>query len=101
MASIDRAQIERVATLARLSLSDEEAEQLSRELASILDYAELLQELDTTGVEPTSHPIPLATPTRDDTRQERLDPERAVANAPEALGTAFVVPRVVDSEAQG
>ena len=101
MSHIDRSQVEKVASLARLSLSSDEAERFRSELDAILSYAELLQQLDTSGITPTSHPISLATPMRDDREVSRIDPERAVANAPEALGTAFVVPRVIDSEAEG
>jgi aspartyl-tRNA(Asn)/glutamyl-tRNA(Gln) amidotransferase subunit C len=101
VAKIDRSTIDGVARLARLSLSEEEADRLSHELASILDYVELLQEVDTTGIGATSHPIPLQTPLRDDARIESLDPELAISNAPESLGTSFVVPRVIDAESEG
>jgi aspartyl-tRNA(Asn)/glutamyl-tRNA(Gln) amidotransferase subunit C len=101
MARINRAEVERVASLARLSLSDQEAEQLAVELDSLLGYVETLQELDTSGIAPTSHPIPLPTPIRDDRKVEVMDPEQAIANAPEYSETAFVVPKVIDSESEG
>ncbi len=101
MARITRAEVERVASLARLSLSDEEAETLVGELDSLLGYVESLQELDTSGIAPTSHPISLPTPMRDDRLVGVMDPELAVANAPESAETAFVVPKVIDSEAEG
>ena len=101
MARISRAEVERVASLARLSLSDEEAEQLTVELDSLLEHFESLQELDTTGITPTSHPISLPTPMRDDRAVVAMDPELAIANAPESVGTAFVVPKVIDSESEG
>ena len=101
MAHVSRADVERVASLARLSLSDEEAERLVVELDSLLAYVETLQELDTSGIAPTSHPISLPTPMRDDQSVAVMDPELAVANAPESAETAFVVPKVIDSEAEG
>jgi len=101
MAHINRVEVERVAALARLSLSDEEAERLAAELDSFLGYIETLRELDTSGIEPTSHPIPLPTPTRDDLAETPIDPELAVANAPESSESAFLVPKVIDSETEG
>lgn len=100
MSHINRTQIDRVAELARLSLSDDEADRLSNELDSFLGYVETLNELDTAGIVPTSHPIPLATPMRDDLPEPPMDPELAVRNAPETAASAFVVPKVIDSESQ-
>ncbi len=101
MAHINRTDVERVASLARLSLSDEEAERLAAELDSFLGYIETLRELDTSGIEPTSHPIPLPTPVREDLAEPPIDPMLAVANAPESTETAFRVPKVIDSETEG
>jgi len=101
MARINRADVERVALLARLSLSDQEAERLVREFDSFLDYIDTLQEIDTSGVLPTAHPISLPTPTRPDRPSAPMDAELAVANAPEAAGGAFLVPKVIDSETEG
>ena len=101
MARITRDEVERVAFLARLSLSDEEAQRLAGELDTILEYVETLNELDTDGVEPTSHPIALATPLREDRAVPGIDPELAVANAPERSNTAFVVPKVIEGEEEG
>jgi aspartyl-tRNA(Asn)/glutamyl-tRNA(Gln) amidotransferase subunit C len=101
MARIDRVEVERVASLARLSVSDEQAERLAVELDSFLGYIETLRELDTSQVEPTSHPIPLPTPMREDLAEAPIDAELAVANAPESAGFAFLVPKVIDSESEG
>ncbi len=101
MARIDRAEVERVASLARLSLSDQEAERLVREFESFLGYIDTLQEIDTQGVAPTAHPISLPTPTRPDEPEAPMDAARAVANAPEAAASAFLVPKVIDTEAEG
>ena len=101
MARINRAEVERVALLARLSLSDEEADRLAREFESFLGYIETIQEIDTTGVVQTAHPISLPTPTRPDRPAVAMEAELAVANAPEAAATAFLVPKVIDTEAEG
>ena len=97
-AVISRADVERIAALARLSVSDAEADRLAVELEAILAHAEQLGGLDTEGVPPTSHPAELATPLREDVPEPPLDPERALANAPEREGFAFVVPRVIEAE---
>ncbi len=101
MARITRADVERVAELARLSLSDDEAERTATELDTILEYAELLQELDTSDVEPTSHAVPLPTPMREDRPVPAIDPRVALANAPEESNDAFVVPRVIGDDDAG
>ncbi|HEX9813374.1 MAG TPA: Asp-tRNA(Asn)/Glu-tRNA(Gln) amidotransferase subunit GatC [Myxococcota bacterium] len=101
MARISRAELERVALLARISLSDEEADRLEREFDAFLGYIETLQEIDTAGIAPTAHPISLPTPTRPDRPAEAMDPELAVANAPETAASAFLVPKVIDTEAEG
>ena len=101
MARITREEVERVAALARLSLSESESERMTAELDAILGYVATLREVDTSDVEPTFHVIPLATPLRDDEPAPPLDPELAVANAPERAGSAFVVPVVIEGEEEG
>ncbi len=101
MAHISREEVERIAALARLSLSNDEAERMATELDTILGYVETLAKVDTAGIAPTSHVIPLPTPLREDRGGPSLDPEVAVANAPEREGTAFVVPKVIEAEQEG
>ena len=101
MSGISREEVRRVVALARLSLSPEETERLTRELGAILGYVETLSRVDTTEVPPTSHVMALATPLRDDVPAEPIDPELAVANAPLASGSAFVVPKVIEGEEEG
>ena len=98
MSRIDLAEVHRVAKLARLSLSDGEAARLAGELDHILEYVETLRELDTAGIEPTAHAIPMDTPLRADRAEPGIDPELAIANSPEAIGSAFVVPKVIEGE---
>jgi aspartyl-tRNA(Asn)/glutamyl-tRNA(Gln) amidotransferase subunit C len=101
MAGIAREEVRRIAALARLSMDDAEIERMRHDLAAILSYVETLAGIDTTGVEPTAHVIPLATPMRADEPEPAMDPARAVANAPEASDSAFVVPRVIAGEEEG
>ena len=101
MARITREEVEKVAALARLSLGDEAAERMAAELDQILEYAQTLAQVDTTDVEPTAHAIPLPTPLREDRAVPPLDPELAVANAPEREGFAFVVPKVIEGDEEG
>ena len=98
MSRITREDVERTADLARLSLSKDEIEAMTHELGQILDHVEQLQALDTEGIEPTAHAIPLATPLRPDRASPGIDPDLAVANAPASDGHAFVVPKVIDGE---
>jgi aspartyl-tRNA(Asn)/glutamyl-tRNA(Gln) amidotransferase subunit C len=98
---ITRSEVESTAALARLSLSEREADRLAADLDAILDYVATLNEVDTSGIEPTRHVIPLPTPLREDEPAPPLDPALAVANAPECFGSAFVVPRVIEAEDEG
>jgi aspartyl-tRNA(Asn)/glutamyl-tRNA(Gln) amidotransferase subunit C len=98
MARIERSEVERIAELARLDLSDAEAVRMTADIEAILGYVAALDALDTRGVEPTTHAVPLATPLREDRAAAALDPDRALANAPERDGFAFVVPKVLDED---
>jgi aspartyl-tRNA(Asn)/glutamyl-tRNA(Gln) amidotransferase subunit C len=90
-------EVERIARLARLALSVDERELFARQLTSILQYAEQLREVDTTGVAPTSHPLALSAPLRDDHTRPSLPREDALKSAPDADPDAglFKVPRVI------
>ena len=92
---ITRETVLHVAGLARLSLSEEEVETYARQLDAILEYMEQLGALDTRGVEPTEHVIPLETPFREDRILPSLDPEKSLQNAPERSGTFFKVPKIL------
>jgi aspartyl-tRNA(Asn)/glutamyl-tRNA(Gln) amidotransferase subunit C len=98
MSRIQRAEVERIAELARLDLSEAEAVRMTADIEAILGYVAALDALDTTGVEPTTHAVPLATPLREDRAAPPLDPDLALANAPERDGFAFVVPKVLDED---
>ncbi|MDE0886836.1 MAG: Asp-tRNA(Asn)/Glu-tRNA(Gln) amidotransferase subunit GatC [Myxococcota bacterium] len=98
MSRITREDVERTADLARLSLSNDEIESMTHDLGQILDHVEQLQALDTQGIEPTAHAIPLATPLRADKASPGIDPDLALANAPSSDAYAFVVPKVIEAE---
>ena len=87
--------VEHVARLARLALSDEEKETYRRQLSDVLEHARVISEVDTEGVEPTSHTLPLVNVFREDEVRPSLPVEEATANAAWAEGGAFKVPRII------
>jgi aspartyl-tRNA(Asn)/glutamyl-tRNA(Gln) amidotransferase subunit C len=94
--SISNKDVEHVANLARLNLTDGEKEVFTEQLNAILKYAEKLNELNTDHVEPTSHAIPLANVLRDDEVRPSLPTERVFANAPDEEDGQFKVPAVLE-----
>ena len=94
---LGREEVLHVATLARLELSEAEIETFSRQLSAILGYVGQLERVDTTGVEPTSHAVPMAAPLRADEPRPSPPVEDALANAPARSGTSFSVPKVIES----
>jgi aspartyl-tRNA(Asn)/glutamyl-tRNA(Gln) amidotransferase subunit C len=89
---LDRAQVLHVARLARLELTDDEVERMSRELSKVLDHIEKIRELDLGGVEPTSHVVDVVNAVRADEPRPSLPVEVALASAPEPLDGGFGVP---------
>ncbi len=87
--------VRQIARLARLELGTDELERLEGEMERILDYVRQLETLDLEGVEPTSHPLPLSTPWREDVPGEVLRRETFLGGAPDHDGQGVVVPRVV------
>lgn len=94
--SITAKDVEHVANLARLELSLPEKERFADQLNAILKYAEKLNELNTEGVEPTSHVLPLANVMREDEHRPSWPIERVMANAPEEEEGQFKVPAVLE-----
>ena len=88
--------VRNVAHLAHLTLSDDELEQMRQQLNDILKYMEKLNELNTEGVEPTSHAIALETAFREDEVIEPVGQERALQNAPDHDNEFFRVPAVIE-----
>jgi aspartyl-tRNA(Asn)/glutamyl-tRNA(Gln) amidotransferase subunit C len=89
---IDREQVLHVARLARLRLDDQEVERMSRELSTILDHIEKINELDLENVEPTSHVIQVENVLREDVPRPSWPRERMLAEAPDATEAGFRVP---------
>jgi aspartyl-tRNA(Asn)/glutamyl-tRNA(Gln) amidotransferase subunit C len=94
--SVDVQTVKRVAHLARIRVSDEEAEALQGELNAILDFVEQLGEVDVTGVEPMTSVVAMTMKKREDRVTDGGKPEDVVANAPHREGTYFTVPKVVE-----
>jgi aspartyl-tRNA(Asn)/glutamyl-tRNA(Gln) amidotransferase subunit C len=88
--------VEYVAKLARLDVTEAEKEKFTAQLNDILLYIDKLNELDTTGVVPMSHAIAVTNAFREDKMVESLGTEKALANAPDARGEFFRVPKVID-----
>ena len=93
--ALSREEVLHVAELARLSLRPEEVELFTRQLNEILAYVQKLEELDTTGVAPLAHVIPLVNAFREDVVREGLPLEAALKNAPAREEGSFLVPRVI------
>ena len=91
------ADVERIAALAQLELTDEEKQLFTRQLADILHYAEQVQAIDTSGVPPTDHINTTQRNERDDEPRPSLPTQEAIANAPDGAPDAglFRVPRVI------
>jgi aspartyl-tRNA(Asn)/glutamyl-tRNA(Gln) amidotransferase subunit C len=89
-------QVSKVAVLARLTLGTGESERMAADLARILDYVAKLDELDTSGVEPTSHVVAMAAPLRADVVTSKPAVADALANAPQSDDGYFVVPPIIE-----
>ena len=89
-------EVEHVARLARLELNEQEKETMRVQLDSILSYIDKLNELDTLGIEPTSHVLPMTNVYREDEVQPSLSQEEALANAPDRHDLFFRVPKILE-----
>ena len=92
---ITREDVAHVARLARLDVTDDEVETFTEQLAAVLDHARDVEALDTEGVPPTAHPLPLQNVFRDDVAQPSLDRDEVLAMAPAAEEGRFRVPRIL------
>lgn len=99
MEAIDKATVKHVALLSRLALSDEELSLYAGQLAAILLYISKLSQLDTAGVQPTSHVLAsLQNVYRKDIPKPSLDSEKVLSNAPARDGGFFKVPQVIEGK---
>ena len=93
---ISRDQVLHIARLARIRLDGDKVEAYQKDLNSILQYVDKLAEVDTQGIEPMTHAVPLRPLLREDVVEQRLSPEDIAANAPALEGGHFQVPKVVE-----
>ena len=93
--SISRQDVEKVALLARLQLTDDELATMTDELAQIVGYVDQLAEVNTDGVEPMAHAVEVANVFRDDVVTASLPREEALANAPHHDDRGYLVPAVL------
>lgn len=93
---LSRDEVEHVALLGRLKLSDDEVERFTGQLNAILGYFEELQEADTSQSAATTHVVPMVNVLRADCERPSVEPDVALANAPERRDDLFKVPRVVE-----
>ncbi|MDQ4005214.1 MAG: Asp-tRNA(Asn)/Glu-tRNA(Gln) amidotransferase subunit GatC [Actinomycetota bacterium] len=90
--------VQHVARLARLALTDEERERFQEQLGVILEAAERVTEVAADDVQPTAQPVPQTNVFRDDEPWRCLTPEEALAGAPEVEAGRFKVPRIIEGE---
>ncbi len=93
---LDREQVRHVANLARLSFSEDEEQRLRAQLSAILDAVDELSKVDTSGVEPTTSVLAGEGRARPDEVTGHLSTAQALGNAPQAVGTSFAIPRVIE-----
>jgi aspartyl-tRNA(Asn)/glutamyl-tRNA(Gln) amidotransferase subunit C len=98
MSEISAEQVAHLANLARIALTEEEIEHLTKELGQIMHAVEQVNQVATPEVPPTSHPIPMQNVFRDDVVGQTLTAEEALAGAPESDGTRFVVSAILGEE---
>lgn len=94
--SVDIITVKRVARLARIAVSDEDAERMTGELNTILGFVEQLNEVDVSGVEPMTSVTPMDMKKREDIVSDGDKAADIVANAPESVDNFFVVPKVLE-----
>ena len=94
---MDIESVRNVAKLARLELSEADLAVMAKQLSAILGYVDQLKELNTEGVEPLAHPLPVHNVFRADEPRPSLSPDEALKNAPNRVGNFFAVPAVLDA----
>ena len=93
---VDEATVRRIARLARIKITDQEAQELQKELSGILDWVEQLGEVDTSGVEPMTRVVPISLKMREDAVTDGDIADDVLRNAPMSEDHFFVVPKVVE-----
>ncbi len=93
---ITREEVEHVARLSRLALEETEIDALTGQMDQLLGYVEKLNELDTEGIVPTAHAVPMENAFRADEVKPSIGLERALQNAPQSEESCFVVPKIIE-----
>ncbi len=93
---ISREEVEHVARLSRLALAENEIGALTGQMDQLLGYVEKLNELDTEGIVPTAHAVPMENAFRPDEVKPSIGLERALQNAPQSDESCFIVPKVIE-----
>jgi len=93
---ITREEVMHVARLSRLALAPAEIDEITGQLDQLLGYVEKLDELDTSGIVPTAHAVPMENAFRGDEVKPSIGLERALQNAPQTAESCFVVPKVIE-----
>jgi aspartyl-tRNA(Asn)/glutamyl-tRNA(Gln) amidotransferase subunit C len=88
--------VKHIANLSRLTIPDNEMDKFLEQFNQIITYADILQKVDTTGIEPTPYVLPLSNVLREDVAVQGVSHEDAVKNAPEVHNGGFKVPRVLE-----
>ena len=88
-------EVKKIALMSRLEISEEQTEEVGRQLSDILSYMELIEQADITAAEPTAHAVSLSNVMRDDVPHESLPNAKALQNAPESENGYFRVPKVI------
>ena len=94
---LNKDDVEKVAGLARLKLTDDEISEMTKKLGQVIDYVAMLDEVDVSGVEPMAHVADVANVFREDAVRESLPREDALANAPKSDGKYFLVPQILEN----
>jgi aspartyl-tRNA(Asn)/glutamyl-tRNA(Gln) amidotransferase subunit C len=92
---LTRDDVAHVAHLARLDITDEELDLYTEQLAAVLEHAADVEALDTSGVPPTAHPLPISNVLRDDVVEPSIDRDEVLAQAPAVEDGRFRVPRIL------
>jgi aspartyl-tRNA(Asn)/glutamyl-tRNA(Gln) amidotransferase subunit C len=96
--NLSRDEVRKVATLARLKVSDGELDTLASDLSAIIGYVQVLNEVSTTGVAPMVHAVELHNVLRPDVIADSLPRAAALSNAPQSDGQYFLVPAIIDND---
>ncbi len=99
MSSLDRADVARLAALARIDMTDDDLDRLSGQINAIVDAVATLDGVAGPDIPTTSHPIPMANVVREDVVEPSLTPAQALAAAPQAEDDRFRVPQILGEEA--